>query len=98
MSTVNTTPVSQLLNSAANSTANAVSVQTSIAKSVSNNAAAVTDLHKELTANNGIVPAAWQPYLGAFQLLCEAVELFAGPELKAIITVILAAIGAAEGE
>ena len=97
MGTTNTTPVSQLLNSAANSTANAASVQTAISSSVSKNAGAVTSLHQELTANNGTVPAAWQPYLGAFQLLCEAVELFAGPELKAIITVVLAAISAAEG-
>lgn len=97
MSTTNPTPASQLLNSAANSTSNAVSVQTAIASSVKNNADAVTNLHKELSANNGTVPAAWQPYLGAFQLLCEAVELFAGPELKAIITVVLAAISAAQG-
>ena len=97
MSTITTTPASQLLNSAANSTSNAVSVQTAIASSVSKNAGAVTALHQELTANNGTVPASWQPYLGAFQLLCEAVELFAGPELKAIITVVLAAISAAQG-
>jgi hypothetical protein len=58
---------------------------------------AITDLHKELTVNNGIVPASWLPYLNAFKFLCEGVELFAGPELKAIITVILAAIAAAEG-
>jgi hypothetical protein len=61
------------------------------------NAAAVQQKHAELTANGGIMPASWVPFADAIKLAAQIVELFAGPELKAICQVVITAINAAEG-
>jgi hypothetical protein len=58
----------------------------------------VANLSTVLEANGGVVPNSWLPYLDAIKLACDIVELFAGPELKAIINVLLAAINAAENQ
>jgi hypothetical protein len=85
-----------LINTQPTATSSAV-VHSSIVQAASSKLNLVSKLSSELTANQGIVPASWLPYLEAIKFLCEGIVLFAGPELKAIITVILAAIAAAEG-
>ena len=50
----------------------------------------------ELQANNNVVPDAWLPFLNAIKFACDIVLIWAGPVLKGICEVILAAIAAVE--